>query len=70
MCPNPTHATPSRVRLYRCEHGAFHLTVNHTTLHLDATELSLLGQAIGRWAQRHPEWVQQFLTHVPDASAE
>lgn len=56
MCHQSTDNHPSpRVRLCRCDHGTFHLTVNGVTLHLHPHELAMLGKAINTWARRYPD---------------
>jgi len=63
MCDRQ-HADHCRVRLYRCEHGTYHLQVNGTTLHLLPSELALIGQAINAWARRHPGQVVTALDQL------
>lgn len=44
------------VKLMHCPaHGTFHLSVSKATVHLTPRELLLLGAAINRWWQEHPE---------------
>ena len=56
MCHAHTEGSP-QIRLRRCSHGTFHLTVNGATLHLLPEELTMIGQAINTWARRHPDEV-------------
>lgn len=51
------------IRLWRCPHGTFHLTLGPVSLHLTDVELTRLGQVIRTWAQHHPSWVLEMAKH-------
>ncbi len=51
MCEPSTQ--PPHVRLVRCGHGAYHLTVGATTLLLREVELAFVGRAILAMSQSH-----------------
>jgi hypothetical protein len=53
MCDTGTSI--ERVKLVRCPHGKFHLNLGGMSLHLSTRELLLIGQAVNRWIQHHPE---------------
>lgn len=44
-----------RVRLTRCQHETYRLNLENMTLHLTAREMLMIGQAINRWVQAHPQ---------------
>ena len=51
-----THASaePPHVRLIRCHHGAYHLTVGAATLRLTEDEVAFVARAIRAMSQSHP----------------
>ena len=53
----------SPVRLLRCPHGAYFLTVGQATLHLSEEELSLVGRALHAMAGRQPTLLARLAAH-------
>jgi len=62
-----------RVRIRRCGHGTYHLTVNAVTLHISENELSAIVRAANRIARREPTLLGKMLldetysAHATDA---
>jgi hypothetical protein len=75
MCQD--HGASGQIRIVRCDHGTYHLTINDTTLHLSAVEVvalsKLLRQSIAQMADQVADdlrserrWTDRWGWHAPN----
>lgn len=59
--PDANDHTGDLVKLHHCPtHGCFHLSVGKATVHLTPRELLLVGAAIERWWNEHPDEIDKL----------